>query len=271
MRSLFAKLSLALLVIVGLLGGSFFVLTQFGTRIYYEEVTQRLNAEIAAHITNEKQLVVGGRPDGEALAALASQAMIINPSVEIYLLDLDGRIVGHALPPESVVVERVDLAPIEAMIAGEADMPLRGTDPRNAASLKIFSAHPVTENGALSGYLYAVLGGQKYDMLARSLRDSYMQRMTVIALAAIVLGAFLIGLLVFGLLTRRLVRLTDDVQRFTGSGFDPGEAERLDDPANAHAKPPVRPDEIGRLRAAFSAMARKIGEQFESLISSVST
>lgn len=261
MRSLFAKLSLALLVIVGLLGGSFFVLTQFGTRAYYEEVTQRLNADIASYVTNAQQLVIDGDPNREALEALASQAMIINPSVEVYLLDTDGTIVGHALPPESVVVERVDLAPLEAMIAGEADMPLRSTDPRNAESRKIFSAHPVTENGELRGYLYVVLGGQKYDMLADRLRDGYMQRMTVGALAAIVLGAFLIGLLVFGLLTRRLVRLTNDVQRFTGSGFDVAEFEGLAAAADA----PAETDEIGRLRAAFSAMAGKIGEQFESL------
>ncbi len=261
MNSLFARLSIALLFVVGLLGGSFFLLTQVVTRVYYEEVTQRLNAPIAGYVTSERQLISGGRTDREALAELAQQAMIINPSVEVYLLDRRGRIIGHALPPESVVTDRVDLGPVQALIDGDGDMPLRGTDPRNRDSRKIFSAYPVEDGGELQGYLYAVLGGQKFDMLADSLRGGYLQRMTLGALVALALGAFLVGLLVFGLLTRRLVRLTGDVRRFTESGFDPGGITRLADPAASGGGG----DEIAQLRAAFSAMAEKIGEQFDSL------
>jgi iron(III) transport system ATP-binding protein len=35
--------------------------------------------------------------------------MVINPSVEVYLLDTRGRILGHALPEETVLLDRVDL------------------------------------------------------------------------------------------------------------------------------------------------------------------
>jgi hypothetical protein len=82
------------------------------------------------------------------------------------------------------------------------EMPLRGTDPRNIDRQKIFSAHPVMHNDVLQGYLYAILGGQKYDELADSVRGSYVQKLSLGALVAIVLTAFLVGLLVFGLLTR---------------------------------------------------------------------
>ena len=138
MKTLFAKLSAALLVIVTLIGSGFFIVEQFSTRLYYEEITQRLNASIAMYVTGERQLIEAGVVNGEALALLAQQAMIINPTVEIYLLDTEGAILAHALPPESVLTNRVDLAPVRELMGGEVEMPLRGTDPRNIDREKIF-------------------------------------------------------------------------------------------------------------------------------------
>jgi two-component system OmpR family sensor kinase len=124
-------------------------------------------------------------------------------------------------------------------------------------------------NDVLQGYLYAVLGGAKYDELASSIRGSYVQRLSVGAILAIVLGAFMVGMLVFWLFTRRLSQLTIDVKKFTDSGF--GE--------NSTVKPPGKTavntdqviladagkDEISQLRSAFNAMANKIHQQFDSL------
>jgi signal transduction histidine kinase len=262
MRTLFAKLSAALLLVVALIGGGFFLVEQFSTRLYYEEVTQRLNASIAMYVTGEMQLIEEGTVNEEALTLLAQRAMIINPTVEVYLLDREGQILAHAMPPESIQTDQVELAPIKELMGGETAMPLRGTDPRNTDRQKIFSAHPVMHNEKLQGYLYAVLGGQKYDELASSVRGSYVQKLSIGALVAIVLAAFLVGLLVFGLLTRRLTRLTGEVKEFTDSGFDPqtiAPATRQPRP-NSEAR-----DEIDQLREAFSGMACKIREQFEGL------
>jgi len=260
-NTLFARLGLALLLTVGLIGGGFFALEQYTTRNYYEEVTQRLNASIAMYVTGEMQLIEDGAVREDALALLAQRAMIINPTVEIYLLDTEGRILAHALPPDAVKVDRVALGPVRELIVGDTQMPLRGTDPRHRDRQKIFSAHPVMHDGVLQGYLYAILGGQKYDELATSVRASYVKKTSLGALLAIVLAAFGVGLLVFGLLTRRLTRLTADVQRFTRSGFEP---DAIPLPGDPDADRPAA-DEIGQLRDAFSRMANKIREQFESL------
>ena len=108
----------------------------------------------------------------------------------------------------------------------------------------------------MQGYLYAVLGGQKYDEVANDIRGSYTQRTSVWALLVILVTGFLIGLLVLGLLTRRLTRLNSDVQRYTDSGFD---LEAIIPSSNSGK------DEIDRLRAAFAAMSHKIREQFDTL------
>jgi signal transduction histidine kinase len=261
MKTLFARLSAALLLVVALIGGGFFLVEQVSTRLYYEEITQRLNASIAMYVTGEMQLIEDGEVNGEALTLLAQRAMIINPTVEVYLLDTNGEILAHALPPESIQTSQVALEPVRQLMGGETEMPLRGTDPRNTEREKIFSAHPVMHNEVLQGYLYAILGGQKYDELADSVRGSYVQKLSLGALVAIVLAAFLVGLLVFGLLTRRLTRLTGDVQRFTESGFDPAMTGTL----GMEGSKPGQQDEIGQLDTAFSSMANKIREQFEGL------
>ena len=65
MRTLFARLSAALLLVVALIGGGFFLVEQFSTRLYYEEITQRLNASIAMYVTGEMQLIEDGEVNAE--------------------------------------------------------------------------------------------------------------------------------------------------------------------------------------------------------------
>jgi signal transduction histidine kinase len=270
MKSLFAKLSLALFLVVTLLGSGFFLIERYSTQNYYEEITQRLNSSIAMYVTGERQLMEDFVVNHEALSLLAQQAMVINPTVEVFLLDTGGNILAHPFPPESVIQNQVDLSPVKALIDGNVEMPLRGTDPRNLDREKIFSAFPVMHNEVLQGYLYAVLGGAKYDELASAVRHSYVQRVSVGALLSIVLGAFLTGLLVFWLFTRRLSLLTTNVKAFTDSGFGENSAEPQ--PGNTLSGQQFdattadhKADEIGQLEFAFSAMANKLFEQFESL------
>ena len=255
MTTLFARMSAAFLGITLLSGGGFYLVDQFTTRQYYEELTQRLNASIAMYVTGERQLIKDGVVNREALHLLAQQAMIINPTVEIYLLDTEGHVLAHGLPPETVLTDRVDMAPVRALIDGAAEMPLRGTDPRNLDLEKIFSAAEVMDRGNLQGYLYAILGGKKFDELANDIRGSYARRVSLGAMVAIVVAAGLIGLLVFSLLTRRLTRLTRCVHQFSASDFRPDAVIPMD-PAN---------DEIGQLGQAFGRMAAKIRQQFEAL------
>ncbi len=255
MKTLFARLSVAFLAIILLTGGGFFFVDQYSTQRYYEELTQRLNGSIAMYVTGERILIERGVVNSEALQLLSRQAMIINPTVEIYLLDTAGHILGQSMPPESLQTDRVDLAPVRQLIAGGVDLPFHGTDPRNLDREKVFSAAEVVDQGVVQGYLYAILGGQKYDELASSIRGSYVQKISLGAMMAIVVAAILIGLLVFGLLTRRLTRLTRSVQQFTAAGFTP-DVRISEGPVD---------DEIGQLGAAFQSMADKIHEQFQDL------
>ena len=256
MKTLSARLSAALLVIVILMGSAFFVAGRVNTQLYYEELTQRLNAPIAMYVTEQRNLIRDGTPDIESLTALAGHAMVINPTAEIYLLDTLGNILGHGMPPGTVMLDKVDLAPVKQLIDGSATMPIRGDDPRSADARKVFSAFEVRNEDRLEGYLYVILGGQTYEALSRDIGSSYVGKISLYVAIAVMLAATIVGLLLFNLLTRRLKKLNDEMRRVTDSGFEKvPRVERLS----------ASGDEIGQLALSFVTMSGRIREQFLQL------
>ena len=259
MKHLHYKLSAAMFIIVLLLGAAFYLIDRYSVRLYYEELSQRLNASIAMYVVDAGPLIIEGEIDRDALAELARRAMVINPTAEIYLVTPAGEILGHALPPDAVVADRVDAGPIRDLIAGSAPLPIKGVDPRNPDVRKIFSAHPVTdpaEPDGLAGYLYVVLGGSQYEAVAAQVAGSDRQRMIAAAILLLVVAAFGAGAILFSYLTRRLRRLTDDVSAFTASRFDTGH------PVESSGEPR---DEIDQLRNACHYMATTIQRQLATL------
>ena len=259
MKRLHYKLSAAMLVIVLLLGAAFYAMDRYSVKLYYEELSQRLNASLAMYVVNAEPLIRNGEVDRRALAELSGRAMVINPTAEIYLVAPDGEILGHALPPDEVIVDRIDAGPIRDLIAESAPLPIKGADPRNPGSRKIFSAFPVTDPDdpdGLSGYLYVVLGGSQYESVAAQVAGSDRQRMIAAGMLLLVLAAFGAGAVLFAYLTRRLRRLTGDVSAFTASRFDAG------NPVVAVDRPG---DEIDQLRNACHYMAETIQQQLSAL------
>ena len=259
MTRLHFKLSAAMLGIVLLLGAAFYAIDRYSVRLYYEELSQRLNGSLAMYVANAGPLIRNGDVDLEALEELASRTMVINPTAEIYLVAPGGEILGHALPPDDVVADRVDTGPIRDLIDESAPLPIKGVDPRDPRSRKIFSAFPVAdpaEPDHLSGYLYVVLGGSQYESVAAQVAGSDRQRVIAAGMLLLVLAAFGAGAGLFAYLTRRLRRLTSEVSAFAASRFDAGSRVAAAD------KPG---DEIDQLRNACHYMAETIQQQLAAL------
>jgi signal transduction histidine kinase len=248
-----------MLGVVVLLGAAFYAVDRYSVRAYYEELSQRLNASLAMYVVNAGPLVQDGRVNDEALAELSNRAMIINPTAEIYLLDNEGLILGHALPPEDVLADRVDIVPVRNLLGESDTLPIKGIDPRNPGVRKIFSAFPVHDAhdaDRQAGYLYVVLGGSNYEAVAEQVSGSDRQRMLATTFALLVLAAFVAGALLFAMLTRRLRNLTAEVEGFTRGPFEDVE------PVTMSERPH---DEIDQLRNACHYMAGTIQQQIASL------
>lgn len=257
-RTLYGKLIAALLVLLGAISLFYVALTVVTTRLHIEEINQSLNRSLAANIVASKTLVRGREIDAAVLDDLFHTLMVINPAIEVYLLDPAGRIVAYSAPPEKVKRRRVSLQPVEVFLAGEAALPVRGDDPRDPHGRKIFSAAPVYEGGRLQGYLYVVLGGEAYESIARMFEGSYILRLGAGAAAASLVLILAAGVLSFTWLTRRLRRLTAVVE-----GFKHGDFRRpVEVPAALRRE---RGDEIDVLGIAFDEMGRRIAGQIEQL------
>jgi signal transduction histidine kinase len=248
------KLSAALVLLFLLIGVALVLLTRYSSDMYYQEVTQRLNTPVAMYVAGEAPLIENGEVNAVALQALAHQAMIVNPSVEVYLLDPTGRILSHDLGDGALRRRHVGLQPIQRFLASSTGLPLLGDDPRTPAGKKIFTVAEIETGDRLEGYVYVVLSGQKYEQIAASAEASEVLRLTTLAVIGCLIFGLGSALLIFGRLSRRLNRLTANVNAFHhGAMGSP--------PPEGHS----RQDEIKQLASAFDAMQARIEDQVDQI------
>lgn len=260
-KTLSAKLAAVLLGLLCLIGALYIALTLFNTRMYQQEVNQELNWTLAEHLVAEKTLMLEDKVNQGALNELFQMLMVINPNIEIYLLDTQGRILACSVPSELLQRKQVRLAPLQKFLGGGGAAPILGDDPRVAQGSKIFSVAPVTVGGATHGYLYVVLAGQAHDSVAEMLQGSYILHLSIWVIAASLLLTLGAGLLLFRYLTRRLARLADAMDSFQRSGLA-GADDAVAVQINNHAQ---AGDEIDRLGVTFSRMSQRITEQVAKL------
>jgi signal transduction histidine kinase len=219
-----------------------------------------LSRDLAQHIAHDTVLMDRNGPMPNAVRELFSQLMLVNPSVEVYLLDTGGRIVGSAAPEGRIRREQVDLAPIQRLLKGEA-LPILGDDPRSIDGSKVFSAAPLRVNGQPAGYLYVVLLSEEHDRFAERGATSAALNTALLSIGLVALLCLIAGLTAFALITRPLRRLTEKVSQFDINGVPSASPEPEPEPVEKAASH----DEIAVLDAAFRQMQARLGEQWNSL------
>jgi signal transduction histidine kinase len=257
-KSLYTKLAIALLVLFCLLGISILIVTQFASDMYQQEVVQKLNRNLAKQIVAQKILIEDNRISEKGLKDVFDMLMVVNPNIEIYLLDPEGNILAFSAPPGKVKRGSVDLAPIKKWFENDIVYPLTGDDPRNPGRKKVFSAARIPEQERLQAYLYIILGGEIFDSIAQKLKGSYIMQLSALWIIASLLFVLITGLLLFAYLTRRLKRLSIAMDSFDMTQ------------STAHLQSILREDgrhgdEIDRLAFTFKQLVDRIQIQLENL------
>lgn len=227
------------------------------TAMHEQETVQRLSRGLAEHIARSGELMDARGMRGGAVRALFGKLMAVNPSVEVYLLDEQGRILGHDAPEGHLKRDRVDLAPVQALL-DDAPLPILGDDPRSADGRKVFNAAPLWVQGRQVGYIYVVLVGEQREALAANVAGNAALRTTLWSLAIVVGLGLLAGAFAFGWVTRPLRRLTARIQAFDVDTASPA----------ALPPPPLRAgerDELAILDHSFGLMSQRLGEQWQQL------
>ncbi|RUR33297.1 HAMP domain-containing histidine kinase [Vreelandella andesensis] len=255
LKTLYTRLALGLFLLLLVVGLLYTFISLYSLREYSASVNQALHQNLAKNLVSDRNLVSDGALDRSALEELFALYMAINPSIEIYLLGLDGTILSYSADPSKIKRNQVSMAPIHRLMDDMRLYPILGDDPRSHDRQKVFSVTPVPTADNPEGYLYVVLRGEEYDAAETMARGGKLLKMSAWALLVSLIVAMVAGLTIFRLLTRRLRALARRVEAFENNDIS---QPRLDKP---HA---VR-DEIDYLDITFDNMARRIASQIEQL------
>ncbi len=257
-NSLYARLSMGLvlvLLLVGLFYGAFAWLL---LEKLHRTASQDFNQGLAASLVADNRIVQNGSVNQKALKQTFMDYMSINPDIEIYALDLDGKILSYSAEPGVVTRTHVDVAPIETFLFGSPVFPLLGDDPRSHERQKTFSVTPLPNSKHPEGYLYVMLHGENYVASKSKQSLSYIIWWVSFGVLGSLLLGLAVGMLIFYGLTKRLRALRQRVATFADGGFQ--HPESLQPPLDNQA-----PNELCELELRFSQMSQHIAEQWAAL------
>lgn len=258
-KTLYMRLALGLFLLLLAVGLLYTFISLYSLREYNAAVNQELHRDLAKNLVMDRNLVSEGELDRSALEELFALYMTINPSIEIYLLDLDGTILSYSADPAKIKRKQVSLEPIQRLLDDMSRYPVLGDDPRSHDRQKVFSVTPVPSASNPEAYLYVVLRGEEYDAAETMARGGQLVELSAWALLVSLVVVMIAGLAVFRLLTRRLTLLTRLVEDFENSDMNRQPLSTWRD------RRPVVRDEIDYLGATFDDMASRIASQIEQL------
>lgn len=250
--SLFWKLSATFFLLLIMVGIAHIIISVHAAEDYYRERNQRLNAPIASSIIHEVSPFINGEITADATDEIMHHMMAINPSIEVYLLDKNGRILKYVAPYKKIKLEEVDVRPIREFILNEGKTTVLGDDPRNPGAEQIFSAAAIEENGETQGYVYVVLAGEEFRSVASKLWGDYINTLGGRTLLTVLFGALIIGLVAIWFITKNLRGITSAVREFHNG--------------NLKARIPIKSGlEFNHLAIAFNEMADTIVGNIENM------
>ena len=144
-NSLFWRISFFFLAFLIGLSAIYIYITATTSEEYFQETSQNLHRSTAESIASHNQPVLNGELNDSEVKEIFHDVMVVNPSVEVYLLDTEGKILSFFAPKSKVKLEQVALGPIQRFLEGENETAILGEDPRNPGVFKAFSAAEMRE------------------------------------------------------------------------------------------------------------------------------
>jgi len=252
------KLVITLLGLLLALSAIFISFTINSLPRFLQEVNQNLNINLANNIVKEKHLMVDNQVNNNAMNSVFMGLMLVNPMIEVYLLDTDGKILSYSAPENTVKRESINLQPVKQLLADQSQLPIVGNDPRHLDSNKVFSVAEIKQNNQLQGYLYIILASQAFDSVFKLLESSYMLQLWLVSVIISLLFTSIAGILILKHITRRLHFLNHVIDSFKLNNF----RKTINLPERFNGKPG---DEIDQLGSSFRELSERIIQQVKQL------
>ncbi|MGX1928861.1 sensor histidine kinase [Flagellimonas sp. 2504JD4-2] len=215
------KLSLSFLAILLLAGIGYTVTSIYLSNKYFQETTQRLHANLAQDLIDEKFKSADpfdekGTVNKALFGDIMHDMMAVNRAIEVYLLDKQGYVqysvvLDHDAPETKQ--KKVNLSPIKKFINENGSNYTLGDDPKDLTKQTIFSAAHFNKDGH-EGYVYIILAGKDFLATRSDLFNSYFMRLGLGGSILTLIFATLLGVLAIWYLTRSLRKIIYAAKRF---------------------------------------------------------
>ena len=251
------RLALIVLLVMMALGTGLLALQSQQLQRRQDALTQWQSLRLARYISDRQSIPLVDKQGNfrpKALAEIAMYVSMIQPSLEVYLLDAQGLVVQHGLPFTGPALKQVNLHAVHDLIYQVSpQLPIYGDDPNRPDHPNLVSVAALPNEAQPLGYLYVVLRGEQARVLQQhAIDNSQFFAVIGVGLLAIALAAGVI-MAAQTLITRRLRLLACELTTFrqpdglslAGSG--------------------VKGDEIDRVSGAAHDLQRRVHLQFKRL------
>jgi signal transduction histidine kinase len=238
----FRRIAVMIFALTTVLGLLFITITYFSTTRFHEVSTQLLNKDVAAHIAKFTSPFERDGLNKQKADSVFHNAMVISPNSEVYFLDTAGTVIYFNKTEDSVTLFKLPLENIKKHISAKGEDYIKGPDPRDPSSPKIFSAAEVFNKSRLLGYIYVVFGSSQYQDVTRMLYTSHIGNLVFATFGCIIVVSIILSLLYINRTEKSFNRIVSVLQRFEKGDFE----ARFS--SNHH-------DDFGPIKQAFNSMA----------------
>lgn len=215
------KLMLTFLITLLIAGIGYTFTSIYFSNQYFYETTQRLNANLAQDLIDEKfkdthPFDSTGIVNKALFGEIMHNMMAVNRAIEVYLLDNEGFVqysvvLDHEAP--NTQQNKIDLLPIKKFINNKGKSYVLGNDPKDLNKQTIFSAAHFNKEGH-EGYIYIVLAGKDFLATRNDLFSSYFMRLSLGGSLVTLIFTTLLGAFAIWHLTRNLRKIIYAAKRF---------------------------------------------------------
>ncbi len=267
LKSLTARLTLVLILLFLLISVLFIVLNIYTSQQYHLGLVQRANLALAPRLVSNQQMKIEDALSADMIGNLANDIALTQPGVELYVLDLEGRVVGSSIDNAKVVREFVNMKPIDDYFTGHAgNYPIMGDDPKDLKKRNVFSISPIPAKGQHEGYLYILLSDENQDMFSNVAQNNTVRNLSIISALILLCLLLSLGFLLYNVLTKRISKLNRSMLQFEQNDFQTSAVPLLAKTSPKELqRTEAKADELQQLNFVFGRMAGKIEDQITEL------
>ncbi|MEP6464672.1 MAG: HAMP domain-containing sensor histidine kinase [Parafilimonas sp.] len=217
---LFKRITILIFVLITVLSLLFIAITYLTTKEFYQSSTQLVDKDVATHIAEFASPFEDEGLNKRIADSVFYNAMVLNPSIEVYFLDTAGKIMYYQSPDSSIKLWTIPLDNIKKHIQSNGEDYIKGPDPKNPSKQKVFSAAEVYSNKKKVGYIYVILGGNEYSKATDLLFGSHVMSLAITAFSVIIVLSIMLSLFYVNRLQRNFKKIIAVLNTYMKGDFN---------------------------------------------------